>query len=67
MLSRLEGEEFFSILIFLDNLKQSKLQAHLNYDLPMDIISDACGYNIGAVLPQRVDGPEYPLAYASHL
>ena len=70
MLSRLEGAECFSILIFLNNLKQALLAApvldHLNYDLPMEIIPDACGYNIGVVLPQRVDGQELPLAYASH-
>ena len=34
------------------------LLAHPNYDLPMEIIPDACGYGIGAVLAQRVDGQD---------
>ena len=33
----------------------------------MEIIPDACGYGIGAVLAQRVNGIEHPLAFASRL
>ena len=38
-----------------------------NYNLPMIIIPDACGYGIGAVLAQIIDGQEHPIAYASRL
>ncbi|KZR96312.1 putative Polypeptide, partial [Daphnia magna] len=45
-----------------NTLKQALLAApvlaHPNYDLPMAIIPDACGYGIGAVLEQRVEGQE---------
>ncbi|KZS03449.1 Uncharacterized protein APZ42_033820 [Daphnia magna] len=54
-----------------NTLKQALLAApvvaHLNYDLSMEIIPDACGYGIGVVLAQRVEGQEHPLAYASRL
>jgi hypothetical protein len=48
-------------------LLTAPLLAHPNYDLPMEIIPDACGYGIGVVLAQRVNGQEHPLAYASRL
>ncbi|KZS10306.1 Uncharacterized protein APZ42_025260 [Daphnia magna] len=41
--------------------------AHPDYALPMEIIPDACGYGIGAVLAQKKEGVEHPLAYASRL
>ena len=43
------------------------LLAHPNYTLPMIILPDACGFGIGAVLSQNVNGKEHPLAYASRL
>jgi hypothetical protein len=33
----------------------------------MIILPDACGFGIGAVLSQNVNGKEHPLAYASRL
>ncbi|KZS20882.1 Uncharacterized protein APZ42_012315 [Daphnia magna] len=54
-----------------NTLKQALLAApvlaHPNYDLSMEIIPDACGYGIDAVLAQRVEGQGHPLAYASRL
>ncbi|KZS10529.1 Uncharacterized protein APZ42_024984 [Daphnia magna] len=41
--------------------------AHPNYDLQMEIFPDACGYGIGGVLAQRIEGAERPIAYASRL
>ncbi|KZS10448.1 Uncharacterized protein APZ42_025092 [Daphnia magna] len=41
--------------------------AHPNYDLPMEILPDACGIGIGGVLAQRIDGVERSVAYASRL
>lgn len=54
-----------------ENLKNAlttaPVLAHPNYDLDMEIMCDACGYGIGGVLQQRVNGIEQPLAYASRL
>lgn len=54
-----------------DQLKAALLSApilaHPNYTLPMIILPDACGFGIGAVLSQSVEGVEHPLAYASRL
>ncbi|KAI9558444.1 hypothetical protein GHT06_015230 [Daphnia sinensis] len=41
--------------------------AYPNYRLPFEIHPDACGYGVGAVLLQRPEGAERPLAYASRL
>ena len=41
--------------------------AHPDYSLPMEIHPDAPNYGIGAVLIQRVNGQETPLAFASRL
>lgn len=38
-----------------------------DYNLPFEIYPDACGYGIGAVLLQRKDGAEKPLAFASRV
>jgi hypothetical protein len=38
-----------------------------NYDQPMELHPDACGYGIGCALVQKVDGLERPLAFASRL
>ena len=38
-----------------------------NYDLPMEIHADACGYGLGCVLLQTINGAERPLAYASRI
>ena len=48
-------------------LTSAPVLSHPNYDLPMEILTDACGYGIGAVLAQTVDGQEKPVAYASRL
>ncbi len=48
-------------------LTNAPVLAHPNYDLPMEIMCDACGYGIGGVLQQRVEDVEQPLAYASRL
>ncbi|KAI9565174.1 hypothetical protein GHT06_008951 [Daphnia sinensis] len=48
-------------------LKSAPVLAHPNYDLPMEILPDACGFGIGGVLAQRIDGVERPVAYASRL
>jgi hypothetical protein len=60
-----DQESSFNIL--KQALLTAPVLAHPNYDLPMEIIPDACGYGIGAVLAQVVDGQEHPLAYASRL
>jgi hypothetical protein len=41
--------------------------AHPDYESPMIIMSDSCGYGIGAVLSQIKEEKEHPLAYASRL
>lgn len=48
-------------------LSESVVLAYPDYDLPMEIYPDACGYGIGAVLSQKIAGVERPLAYASRL
>ncbi|KAI9552646.1 pol polyprotein [Daphnia sinensis] len=44
-------------------LTSAPVLAHPNYDLPMEILPDACGVGIA----QRIDGVERPVAYASRL
>ena len=41
--------------------------AYPDYDRPMELFIDACGYGLGAVLAQRINDVERPLAYASRL
>ncbi|KZS13083.1 Uncharacterized protein APZ42_021817 [Daphnia magna] len=48
-------------------LTSAPVLAHPNYDLPIEILADACGFGIGGVLAQRIDGVERPVAYASRL
>lgn len=48
-------------------LTTSPILAHPDYQAPMIIMTDACGYGIGAVLSQSKEGKEFPLAYASRL
>ena len=54
-----------------DSLKKAltspPILCHPNYELPMEIHCDACGYGIGAVLVQRHDGKERVIAYTSCL
>ena len=54
-----------------NDLKEAMLTAvtlaHPHYDAPMEIYPDACTYGIGAVLSQRIEGEERPIAYASRL
>ena len=38
-----------------------------NYDQPMELHPDACGYGVGCALVQRIDEVERPLAFASRL
>ncbi|KAI9552626.1 pol polyprotein [Daphnia sinensis] len=48
-------------------LTSAPVLAHPNYELPMEIFPDACGYGIGGVLAQRIEEAERPIAYASRL
>ncbi|KZS08331.1 Uncharacterized protein APZ42_027714 [Daphnia magna] len=48
-------------------LTSAPVLAHPNYDLPMEIFPDACGYGIGGVLAQHIEEAERPIAYASRL
>ncbi|KZS07350.1 Uncharacterized protein APZ42_028892 [Daphnia magna] len=48
-------------------LTSTPVLAHSDYDLQMKILPDACGFGIGGVLAQRIDGVERPVAYASRL
>lgn len=41
--------------------------AYPDYDRPRELITNACGYGLGAVLVQHIDDVERPLAYASLL
>ena len=47
------------------NLKEAlvnePLLAYPDYDLPMEIYTDACGYGLGAVLSQTIEGKGLPL------
>ncbi|KAI9555011.1 pol polyprotein [Daphnia sinensis] len=71
LLTKKDAESSFNTL--KQALLAAPVLAHPNYDLPMEIIPDACGYGIGAVLAQRVEGQgkhnigKHPLAYASRL
>jgi hypothetical protein len=56
-----------SFLALKKALTSAPILAHPDYESPMVIMSDACGYGIGAVLSQTKDGKECPLAYASRL
>jgi hypothetical protein len=60
-------EQRHSFLTLKKALTSAPILAHPNYESPMIIMSDACGYGIGAVLSQSKDGKEFPLAYASRL
>lgn len=62
-----EDEQRHSFLALKKALTSAPILAHPNYESPMIIMSDACGYGIGAVLSQSKDGKEFPLAYASRL
>ncbi|KZR95541.1 Uncharacterized protein APZ42_010695, partial [Daphnia magna] len=48
-------------------LTSAPVLAHPNYDLPMEIFPDDCGYGIGGVLAQHIEEAERPIAYASRL
>jgi len=48
-------------------LTHAPVLMHPRYDLPMEVIPDACGYGIGGVLAQTIEGIEHPIAYASRL
>lgn len=48
-------------------LTTEPLLRHPNYSLPMEIHCDASGEGLGAVLVQRIDEKEHPIAYASRL
>lgn len=39
--------------------------AYPNYSEPFQIHPDACGYGLGAVVLQKINGEERPIAYAS--
>ncbi|KZS05277.1 TE: Gypsy retrotransposon integrase 1-like protein [Daphnia magna] len=48
-------------------LTSASVLVHPNYDLSMEIFLDACGYGIGGILAQCIEGAERPIAYASRL
>ena len=58
-------------VISMDQLKEASIAkamlTHPDYTLPMEIHPDASGYGIGAVVVQKIDGKETPLAFASRL
>ncbi|KZS03675.1 Uncharacterized protein APZ42_033546, partial [Daphnia magna] len=60
-----ENEQRNSFTALKKALTSAPILAHPDYESPMIIMSDACGYGIGAVLSQSKDGKEFPLAYAS--
>jgi RNase H-like domain found in reverse transcriptase len=41
--------------------------AHPDYDQPMELHPDACGYGLGCAFVQKVNGIERPLGFASRL
>ena len=60
-----DQQQSFSAL--KDALAAAATLSQPNYDLPMELHPDACGYGIGCALVQKVDGLERPLAFASRL
>ena len=50
-----------------ETLTEKAMLAHPDYSLPMEIRPDASGYGMGAVVIQRIDVKETPLAFASRL
>ena len=62
-----EKEQVTSMLQLTTALSNKAMLAHPDYSLPMEIHPDASGYGIGAVLVQKIDGKDSPLAFASRL
>lgn len=48
-------------------LANSALLSFPDYSVPFEVHPDACNFGLGAVLLQRIDGAERPLAYASRV
>ena len=60
-------EQQTSFNLLKSAMTESLILTYPDYTVPFEIHPDACGYGIGAVLLQRIDGMERPLAYASRL
>ncbi|KZS06596.1 Uncharacterized protein APZ42_029928 [Daphnia magna] len=62
-----EAPQEASFFALKQALVQAVILAYHDFSRPFEIHPDACDYNLGALLLQRVDNVKRPLAYASRL